>query len=271
MEVCVFALFARRFTLAARTCELAIGDGPDTVIQVGPRQFASYSSVAHEGKVTCSTDRHRAHEAFTVHNLNEISLPKGCSAETDSHVFTSADSSFTRDEAQWTIGYSWPVDTHGMLVGMNTERFAEMVTHSENAFNLTTQAEFLLDNALRDIQQHKEDLDSEWDKIHRSYSPIIWGVFVGLILLLAIAVLTLGYFLRKVYSQLPAALQKQLPALQRREPMQVPEAVPLMLMPTTHHPTAPQPTTADFDTVDFKSLSAANPRMLRSLEANTNF
>ena len=147
------------------------------------------------------------------------------------------------------------IDTYGMLVGMNME----------NAFNMTMQVEFLLDNALKDIQQHKEDLDTKWDKIHRSYLPIIWGVLVGLILMRAVAVLTLGWSPRKVYRQLPAAIPKQ-----HREQVQVPKAVPLMLMPTTHNATR-QPATAEFQTADFNSLIVANPRMLRSLEANMNF
>jgi hypothetical protein len=51
----------------------------------------------------------REKKSFTASGLTKITLPHGCTAETDTHIFAAADDGFSRSENEYTISYLWPL------------------------------------------------------------------------------------------------------------------------------------------------------------------
>jgi hypothetical protein len=104
--LCLLALFARQFTLARETCRTRIGGTDSAMRMVSPNLFGSYAGEAHRGLVTCHGDEPGKLDtkSFTVSGLSKITLTNGCSAETDTHIFTAADDGFDRAETDYIIG-----------------------------------------------------------------------------------------------------------------------------------------------------------------------
>jgi hypothetical protein len=96
--LCVFALFAMRFELASETCRMTIGGTESAMRMVSPISFGSYTDTTHRGLMTCQgTDAGgRETKSFTASGLTKITLPHGCTAETDTHIFAAADDGFSR-------------------------------------------------------------------------------------------------------------------------------------------------------------------------------
>jgi hypothetical protein len=96
--LCLFALFARRFELARETCQTTIGGTESAMRMVLPNSFESYNNAAHRGLVTCQgTDLGgRETKSFTASGLTKITLPHGCTAKTDTHIFAAANDGFSR-------------------------------------------------------------------------------------------------------------------------------------------------------------------------------
>jgi hypothetical protein len=55
-DLCIFALFQRRFELAIAVCETIIGIQMTAMQMVGPNIFASYAADPHQGTITCKGD-----------------------------------------------------------------------------------------------------------------------------------------------------------------------------------------------------------------------
>jgi hypothetical protein len=86
---------------------------------VGPNVFASYVTDPHQGTITCKGDSNPSGPpitTFTVDSAQQITLPFGCVAETDTHVFAPADNSFSQDVHEYSVAYTWPFDdlAHGL-------------------------------------------------------------------------------------------------------------------------------------------------------------
>jgi hypothetical protein len=96
--LCLFALFAMRFELDRETCQTTIGGTESAMRMVSLVSFGSYTDAAHKGLVTCQgTDAGgRETKSFTASGLTKITLPHGCTAETDTHIFAAADDGFSR-------------------------------------------------------------------------------------------------------------------------------------------------------------------------------
>jgi hypothetical protein len=103
--LCLFALFARRFTLAKETCRTTIGGTDSAMRMVLPNSFGSYAGRAHKGLVTCHGEEAGKLEtkSFTASGLTKITLPNGCTAETDTHIFAAAHDGFDRAENDYIV------------------------------------------------------------------------------------------------------------------------------------------------------------------------
>jgi hypothetical protein len=107
--LCLFALFARRFELARATCRTTIGGTEAAMRMVSPDSFGSYKNEPHRGLLTCRGRKGPETQSFTASGLTKITLPHGCTAETDPHIFAAADDGFSRSENDYTISYVLPM------------------------------------------------------------------------------------------------------------------------------------------------------------------
>jgi hypothetical protein len=124
--LCLFALFARRFKLAKETCRTTIGGTQSAMRMVSPNSFGSYAGEAHRGLVTChGTEAGRLEtKSFTASGLTKITLPNGCTAEMDTHIFAAADDGFDRAENEYIAAYLWPFDPLTLTPGLDTKKFS---------------------------------------------------------------------------------------------------------------------------------------------------
>jgi hypothetical protein len=127
--LCLFALFARRFELARETCRTTNGGTESAMRMVSPNSFGSYNNAAHRGLVTCQgTDvGGRETKSFTASGLTKITLPHGCTAETDTHIFAAADDGFNRSENNYTVSYVWPFDPLTLTPGLDSKKFSDII------------------------------------------------------------------------------------------------------------------------------------------------
>jgi hypothetical protein len=74
---------------------------------VSPNLFGSYAGAAHRGLVTChGTEAGRQEtKSFTASGLIKITLPNGCTAETDTHIFAAANDGFSRADNEYIVSY----------------------------------------------------------------------------------------------------------------------------------------------------------------------
>jgi hypothetical protein len=123
-ELCIFALFQRHFALAIAVCKTIIGVQTTAMQMVGPNIFASYAADPHQGTITCKGDANPSGPTtttFTVDSAQQITLPFGCVAETDTHVIAAANNSFSRDVHEYSVAYTWPFDVHDLAHGLDTK------------------------------------------------------------------------------------------------------------------------------------------------------
>ena len=128
-ELCLWALFSRDFKTAGTVCDSNIGVATSAMAQVGPRTFASYSTTAHRGMVTCHNSSN-PHLAFTVNGLKKVTIPFGCWAETDTHRFTAADHSLSRTADTFSLSYDWETPISLLTRNLNITAFAELRNES---------------------------------------------------------------------------------------------------------------------------------------------
>jgi hypothetical protein len=102
-----------------------------------PNLFGSYAGAAHRGLVTCHRKEAGRLEtkSFTASGLTKITLPNGCTAETDTHIFAAADDGFRRAKNEYIVPYVWPFDPSTLTPGLDTKKFSDIIRR-----NLTTLA-----------------------------------------------------------------------------------------------------------------------------------
>ena len=188
-ELCLFALMAREFRLAGRVCTSHIGSQEAALVQLGPSTFASYSTTADRGTVECHGTS-ASHLAFTIGNLSKISLPFGCTAMTNTHTFSSADDSLTRDDddAYVALEYEWPTPITDLTQDLDLKAWADLHNRSQ-AHLRHAHALVPLSTAIAQVEEARlrAEQDAAWTagSAHSMFTPLI--VFV----LLAAAVTAL--------------------------------------------------------------------------------
>jgi hypothetical protein len=111
--LCLFALFSRRFELAAATCMTSFGGKDATMRMVSLDAFGSYLGKPHRGTVMCRGEINPGGpetRALSANGPTKITLPHGCTAETSTHILAAADDGFSRSDSDYTIAYVWPFD-----------------------------------------------------------------------------------------------------------------------------------------------------------------
>lgn len=208
-QLCLYALYARRFELAIAVCETIIGVKDTAMQQIGPNAFASYAATPHQGKVVCRGDNNPSGPAtttFTVHGLQRIQLPFGCTAETDTHVFAAADDSFSRDLEEYSIAYDWPFDVHHLTKGLNTSALRLLFDRLGDLDNRTLHTLPLIDalEQVRDSTSVPPDFRQMVDNTNHYTSTIMGVTIIGLLL----ATLFFAFFARRYKRQLEGDLQR---------------------------------------------------------------
>jgi hypothetical protein len=77
--------------------------------------------------VTCHGDEPGKldNKSFTASGLSKITLPNGCSAGTETHIFAAADDGFDRAETDYIVAYVWPCNP--LTPGLDTKKFSEIL------------------------------------------------------------------------------------------------------------------------------------------------
>jgi hypothetical protein len=152
--LCLFSLFARRFKLATATCRTSIGGTEATMRMVAPDTFGSYTNKPHRGTVTCRGNNNPGGpetRAFTANGLTKITLPHGCTAETDMHIFAAADDGFKRSDNEYTIPYVWPFDPLTLTPGLDTKLFSDILKKNLTSLANNTRHNIPLEIALQAV------------------------------------------------------------------------------------------------------------------------
>jgi hypothetical protein len=129
-EVCLFALFTRRFRLARAACLTTIKATPAAMVQLGVNHIASYSADTVYARVVCRQQAAQQHLAATLKGTRGITVPEHCGLDTPTHSFAPTDESFQRSAAQWTNNYDWPTTQQHLLRGMDTIDLAALIAHA---------------------------------------------------------------------------------------------------------------------------------------------
>jgi hypothetical protein len=113
--------------------------------------FGSYNDAARRGLVTCQgTDAGgRETKSFTASGLTKITLPHGCTAETDTHIFAAADDDFSRSENDYTVSYVWPFDPSTLKPGLDTKKFSDIIKRNLTRLANNTRHNIPLEVALQ--------------------------------------------------------------------------------------------------------------------------
>jgi hypothetical protein len=182
--LCLFALFARRFELARATCRTTIGGTEAAMMLVAPHSFGSYNNEPHRGLVTCRGRNNPGGpetRSFTASGLTKITLPHGCTAETDTDIFAAADNGFSRSENDYTISYVWPFDPKTLTPGLDTKRFSDILKRNLTSLANNTRHNIPLEIALQAMGASDGvpvDLNSVLDGHHYVTVPVMTIVII---------------------------------------------------------------------------------------------
>jgi hypothetical protein len=154
LALCLFALFGRRFELARATCRMTIGGTEAAMRMVAPDSFGSYTNKPHRGMVTCRGNNNLGGpetRSFTANGLTKITLPNGCTDETDTHIFAAADDKFRRSENDYTILYVWLFNLLTLTPGLDTKLFSDILKKNLTSHVNNTRPNIPLEIALQAV------------------------------------------------------------------------------------------------------------------------
>jgi hypothetical protein len=193
--LCLFALFARRFKLPKETCRTTIGETDSAMRMVSPNLFGSYAGAAHRGLVRCHGEEAGKLETklFMASGLTKITLPNGCTAETDTHIFAAADNGFDRAENDYIVAYVWPFVPLTLTPGLNTKKFSEILRRNLTNLANNTRHNIPLEIALQAVGAEygvPMNLNEVLDNHHYVTVPIVvLIIFVGATILVIMGVM----------------------------------------------------------------------------------
>jgi hypothetical protein len=152
---------------------------------VSPNLFGSYAGEAHRGLETCHGDEAGKLEtkSFTASGLTKITLPNGCSAETDMHIFAAADDGFDRAKTDYIVAYVWLFDPLTLTPGLDTKKFIEILRRNLTNLANNTRHNIPLEIALQAVGAEygvPMNLNEVLDNHHYVTVPIVVLIlFVG--------------------------------------------------------------------------------------------
>jgi hypothetical protein len=89
--------------------------------------------------------------AFTANGLTKITLPHGCTAETETHIFAAADDGFKRSDNDYMISYVWPFDPLTMTPRLDTKLFSDILKKNLTSLANNTRHNIPLEKALQAV------------------------------------------------------------------------------------------------------------------------
>jgi len=156
-EVCLLALFQQRYDLAGASCPKSLVAAPATVIQVSETRFMTYSPTEHQGTIRCPlnvTHVPLGRQTFSANSISPIDLEPGCTAYTNTHVFSAP----TFDKVQeWAVEYDLEasqVRALNLTGGFDMDEFHAWVEQA--APHLRRHGSFKLNEALAEWQGQKQ-------------------------------------------------------------------------------------------------------------------
>jgi hypothetical protein len=148
-----------------------------------PNSFGSYNNEAHRGLLTCTGKNPGGLEtkSFTASGLTKITLPHGCTAETDRHIFAAADDRFSRSENEYTISYVWPFDPLTLTPGLDTKKFSDILKRNLTGLANNTRHNIPLEVALQAVGATEVvpmDMNGVLDGHHYVTVPVIMVIII---------------------------------------------------------------------------------------------
>jgi hypothetical protein len=118
-----------------------------------PNSFGLYNNEPHRGLVPCTGKNPGGPEtrSFTASGLTKITLPHGCTAETDMHIFAASDDGFSRSENEYTISYLWPFDPSTLTPRLDTKKFSDILKRNLTRLANNTRHNIPLEVALQAV------------------------------------------------------------------------------------------------------------------------
>jgi hypothetical protein len=148
-----------------------------------PNLFGSYAGAANRGLVTChGTEAGRLEtKSFTASGLTKITLPNGCTAETDTHIFAAADDGFRRAENDYIVAHMWPFDPSTLTPGLDTKKFSDIIRRNLTTLANNTRHNIPLEIALQAVGAEYRvpmNLNDVLDNHHYVTVPIVTVIIV---------------------------------------------------------------------------------------------
>jgi hypothetical protein len=167
---------------------------------VSPILFGLYTDAAHRGLVTCQgTDAGgREIKVFTSSGLTKITLPHGCTAETDMHIFTASDDGFSRSENEYTVSYVGPFDPSTLTPGLDTKKFSNIIKRNLTRLANNTRHNIPLEVVLQAVGAEYGvplNMNDVLDQHHYVTVPIVTVIIV---IMLTIAVIFAVVIVRNI-------------------------------------------------------------------------
>jgi hypothetical protein len=148
-----------------------------------PNLFGSYAGAAHRGLVTChGTEAGRQEtKSYTASRLTKITLPHGCTNETDTHIFAAANDGFSRSENEYMVSYVWPFDPSTLTPGLDSKKFSDIIRRNLTRLANNTRHNIPLEVALQVVGAEYGmplNLNDMLDNHHYVTVPIVTVIIV---------------------------------------------------------------------------------------------
>jgi hypothetical protein len=120
-------------------------------------------------------------QAFRANSLTKITLPHGCTADTDTHIFAATDDRFKRSDNDYTISYVWPFDPLTLTPGLDTKLFSDILKKNLTSLTNNTGHNLPLEIALQAVGANGQipvDLNSWLDGHHYVTVPVMTTVII---------------------------------------------------------------------------------------------
>ena len=119
---CLYALYVQDYKAILATCNTDLRPAMNKVVQYNEHVFWTYTNRPHQGDIYCPDNKPRR---FSADNSAEVTLPTGCTAETQTHMFTAGASLAT---AHWEYHWGWPqLALDNITQGIDLEGYARLL------------------------------------------------------------------------------------------------------------------------------------------------
>jgi hypothetical protein len=167
-DMCVYHLFKEHHAEIKKVCPILMDSPKPGAIPVSANEFYLMSRNYTQGQILCPGKDPRS---FSVRHVTKVTLPKGCSARTDTHEVTAA-----MDVASpiQTVEFTWPSSKADLLGDFTVAEVERMGDYNDN--HLVQELPARLDSARR-FHEEREATDR-----HRTIAYAVWSLFLATLL-----------------------------------------------------------------------------------------